>query len=136
MVKKEGGGELQTVAVLPPALRCLVFLWEELTTSCMQVRFNCTFLTTRGPKIMLKLLKYSLILAKVFIAKLFLSCYSLLIHLNKAYIYIHHTFLCFLATTLDVPRPTQHRDCGWHPCPHFPTLIGHLARVCVLLLLY
>lgn len=43
--KKEGGGELQTVAVLPPALRCLVFLWEELTTSCMQVRFitNCFF---------------------------------------------------------------------------------------------
>lgn len=35
--KKEGEGELQTVAVLPPALRCLVFLWEELTTSCMQV---------------------------------------------------------------------------------------------------
>ncbi|XP_046683725.1 E3 ubiquitin-protein ligase MYCBP2 isoform X4 [Homalodisca vitripennis] len=28
--------QLQTVTVLPPALRCLVFLWEELTSSCLQ----------------------------------------------------------------------------------------------------
>lgn len=28
-----------TVTVLPPALKCLVFLWEELTASCMQVNF-------------------------------------------------------------------------------------------------
>ena len=28
---------VQTIAVLPPALKCLVFLWEELTTICMQV---------------------------------------------------------------------------------------------------
>lgn len=26
-----------TVAVLPPALKCLVYLWEELTSSCLQV---------------------------------------------------------------------------------------------------
>ncbi|XP_076245488.1 MYC binding protein highwire [Calliopsis andreniformis] len=28
--------EFQTVAVLPPALKSLVFLWEELSTSCLQ----------------------------------------------------------------------------------------------------
>lgn len=26
----------QTVSVLPPALKCLVYLWEELTASCLQ----------------------------------------------------------------------------------------------------
>lgn len=28
--------EFQTVAVLPPALKSLVFLWEELSTNCLQ----------------------------------------------------------------------------------------------------
>ena len=28
--------EFQTVAILPPALKSLVFLWEELSTSCLQ----------------------------------------------------------------------------------------------------
>ena len=28
--------ELQTVAILPPALKSLVFLWEELSTNCLQ----------------------------------------------------------------------------------------------------
>lgn len=87
---------------------------------------------------MVKQLKYCLILAKVFLVKLFLSCYSLLIHLNKAYIYIHHTFHYFLVTTLDV-FPGQHNTgiVGGIPAlTYYPTLMSHLARVCVLLLLY
>lgn len=82
---------------------------------------------------MVKLLKYCLILAKVFLVKLFLSCYSLLIHSNKAYIYIHHTFHYFHVTTLDV-LPGQHNT--GIALTYYPTLMSHLARVCVHLLLY
>ncbi|KAF5304151.1 hypothetical protein FQA39_LY01936 [Lamprigera yunnana] len=32
----EGGYGYQTVSVLPPALKCLVYLWEELTSNCLQ----------------------------------------------------------------------------------------------------
>lgn len=28
----------QTISILPPALKCLVHLWEELTNNCLQVR--------------------------------------------------------------------------------------------------
>ncbi|XP_075230357.1 E3 ubiquitin-protein ligase MYCBP2-like isoform X2 [Lycorma delicatula] len=31
-----GGSTYQTVTVLPPALKCLVLLWEELTACCLQ----------------------------------------------------------------------------------------------------
>ena len=32
----EGGYGYHTISVLPPALKSLVFLWEELTTNCLQ----------------------------------------------------------------------------------------------------
>lgn len=35
-VKLDSLPEFQTVAVLPPALKSLVFLWEELSTNCLQ----------------------------------------------------------------------------------------------------
>lgn len=44
IIKEEGEAskltalpEFHTVAILPPALKCLVFLWEELSTNCLQV---------------------------------------------------------------------------------------------------
>lgn len=33
----ESFGGYQTVSVLPPALKALVYLWEDLTTNCVQV---------------------------------------------------------------------------------------------------
>lgn len=36
----------QTVSVLPPALKCLVFLWEELTASCLQTITQHMFATS------------------------------------------------------------------------------------------
>lgn len=44
--EEESTSLVQTIAVLPPALKCLVFLWEELTSICMQVNsIVCTCYT-------------------------------------------------------------------------------------------
>lgn len=37
-VREEGKAEQEhTVTILPPALKCLVHLWEQLTITCLQV---------------------------------------------------------------------------------------------------
>ena len=39
-LREEGKADQEhTVTVLPPALKCLVHLWEKLTMTCLQVMF-------------------------------------------------------------------------------------------------
>lgn len=40
------GYQTQTISVLPPALKCLVYLWEELTTNCMAAITQQMFAST------------------------------------------------------------------------------------------
>ncbi|XP_026670203.1 E3 ubiquitin-protein ligase MYCBP2-like isoform X5 [Ceratina calcarata] len=42
--------EFQTVAVLPPALKSLVFLWEELSTNCLQTIEQQTMKLSKRPE--------------------------------------------------------------------------------------
>lgn len=40
---------IQTVAILPPALKALVILWEQLSTSCLHAINNQTALLSPNP---------------------------------------------------------------------------------------
>lgn len=44
----DGKFSYQTVSVLPPALKCLVYLWEELTASCLQTITQHVFSQSPG----------------------------------------------------------------------------------------
>lgn len=52
VIKEEAASDskfgYQTVSVLPPALKCLVYLWEELTASCLQTITQHVFAQSPG----------------------------------------------------------------------------------------